>query len=247
MSHLTRKEMKKNELATAVRSTVDYAEHHSRGLLIALGGLVALALVGLGAWLFLGSRAEAASEQLARAMELYAAPIDPAAPKPNDPKAPSFGTEAARRARAKAAFQEVRDDHRWSDAADVAGLFLADIAVAEGRLAEARKLWEDFLDEHDDHVLAGETRVNLIALDRSQGKGNEVVIALRAMLEDPEPPLPQDVILYELAQTLEQLGRTPEATQSYQRILDEHPRSPYRQLAQQKVPATTGPSFTLGT
>jgi tetratricopeptide (TPR) repeat protein len=246
MSHLTRKEMKTNELATAVKSTVDYAEHHSRGLLMGIGALVAAALVGLGVWVWLGQRSEAANTALAEAMELHAAPIDPAAPKPNDPDAPSFGTEAARRARAKAAFEKVRDDHPWSDASDVAGLYLADVAVAEGKLDEARKLWEDFLDDHDGHVLAGETRLNLIALDRSQGKGNEVVTELRALLEDPEPPLPQDVVLYELAVTLEQLGRTQEATQSYQRILDEYPRSPYRQLAQQKV-GTETPAFTVGT
>ena len=247
MSHLTRKEMKKNELQTAVRSTVDYAEHHSRGLLMGVGALVAAALVGLGVWVWLGQRSEAANTALAEAMELSAAPIDPAAPKPNDPDAPSFGTEAARRARAKAAFEEVRDDHPWSDAADVAGLYLADIAVAEGKLDEARELWEDFLDEHDGHVLAGETRLNLIALDRSQGKGNEIVTELRALLEDPEPPLPQDVVLYELAVTLEQLGRTQEALQSYQRILDEYPRSPYRQLAQEKVGSETGSTLTVGT
>ncbi|MGH9361623.1 MAG: tetratricopeptide repeat protein [Thermoanaerobaculia bacterium] len=247
MSHLTRKEMKKNELATAVRTTVDYAEHHARGLLLGLVALAAAALVGLGVWFWLGQRSEAANEALGEAMELYAAPIDPATPKPNDPEAPSFGTEAARRARAKTAFAEVRDDHPWSDAADVAGLFLADIAAAEGRLDEARRLWEDFLDEHEGHVLAGETRLNLIALDRGQGKGNEVVTELRVLLEDPEPPLPQDVLLYELAVTLEQLGRTQEATQSYQRILDEYPRSPYRQLAQQKVGSQAGQSFTVGT
>ena len=57
------------------------------------------------------------------------------------------------------------------------------------------------------------------------------------MLEKSDSPLPQDVILAELGMTFEQLHRTQEAIQSYQRIVDEFPQSPYRQEAQQKVSA----------
>ncbi len=249
MSHLTRKEMKKNELATAVNRTVDYAEHHTRGLLVGLGALALAALAGLGVWAWLQQRGRGANEALAEAMEIYEAPIDPVAPKPNDPAAPSFASEAERRARAKGRFEEVRDDHPWSDAGDIAGLFLADIAVAEGNARRARELWQDFLDEHEGHVLAGETRLNLFSLDRSQGKAQAVAAQLERLLEDAEPPLPQDVLLYELAITKEQLGRTDEATQAYQRIVDEYPRSSYRQLAQQKVtaasPAAAGETLNL--
>lgn len=239
MSHLTRKEMKTNELATAVGRTVDYAEHHARGLVWAIAGLAAAALVGLGMFVWLQHRGGQANEALAAAMKVYAAPIDPAAPKPDDAGAPSFATEQARRARAKALFEEVQDNHPLSDAGDIAGLFLADIALAESNPGRARELWADFLDEHDGHVLAGETRLNLIALDRSQGKAQAVATELEGLLEDPEPPLPLDVLLYELAVTQEQLGKTAEATQAYQRIVDEYPRSSYRQLAQQKVTATS--------
>jgi tetratricopeptide (TPR) repeat protein len=239
MSHLTRKEMKKNELATAVHRTVDYAEHHTRGLLIAIGAAAAAALLGLGIWVFLGHRTGQANEALAAALEVYQAPIDPATPKPNDPDAPSFGTEAARRTAAKALFEKVRDKHPWSDAADVAGLFLANIAVAEGHPERARELWQDFLDEHEGHMLAGEAQLSLLALDRSQGKAAAVAAELKRLLEEPEPPLPQDVLLYQLAITQEQLGRADEATQAYQRIVDEYPRSSYRPLAQQKVAASS--------
>ena len=86
-------------------------------------------------------------------------------------------------------------------------------------------------------MLAGEARVNLIDLDRKQGKGEQVVQQLRAMLEKGDTPLPQDMILHELGKTLEQLNGPQEAVQSYQRILDEFPQSPYRTEAQQKVAA----------
>jgi hypothetical protein len=45
------------------------------------------------------------------------------------------------------------------------------------------------------------------------------------------------MVLHELGATLEQLHRPQEAIQSYQRILDEFPQSPYRSDAQQKIAA----------
>src|SRR4030095_12573278 len=115
--------------------------------------------------------------------------------------------------------QKVRDDYGMSDAADVAGLYQAQIAADEGRLDEARKLWSDFVNEHGRSMLAGEARLNLIDLDRKQGKGEQVVKDLQAMLDKGDSPLPQDVILNELGKTQEQLHRPTAAGQSHQRIL----------------------------
>lgn len=237
MTRLTRKEIKQDDFRAAVGRSVEYAESHVRTIIYAVGGVLALAALGVAVYFYLGHRRQEANEALAEATEVYQAPIAATGAKPNDPDAPTFPTEAARRARAKELLEKVRDDHGMSDAADVAGLYLAQIAADEGRLDEARKLWSDFVDEHADSMLAGEARLNLIDLDRKQGKAEQVVKDLQALLEKSDSPLPQDVILAELGVTFEQLHRTPEAIQSYQRIVDEFPQSPYRQEAQQKVSA----------
>lgn len=232
---LTRKEIKRNELVDAVGRSVEYAESHVRTIVYAIGGVVLLAAAGAAVYFFMGSRQKGANEALAAATKVYQAPVTATGAKPDDPVAPSFSTEAARRARAKELLEKVRDGYGMTDAADLAGLYLAQIAAAEGRLDEARELWTDFVDEHGDSILAGEARLNLIGLDRQQGKAEQVVQELNAMLGEGKSPLPQDVILAELGKTLEQVGRPQEAVQVYQRILDEFPQSPYRQEAQQKV------------
>jgi predicted negative regulator of RcsB-dependent stress response len=235
MTRLTRKEIKQDDFRAAVGRSVEYAEGHVRTIIYAVVGVLLLGAVAVAIWFYLGHRREEANQALAEATKVYQAPIVPTGAKPNDASEPSFATEAARRARAKELFKKVRDDYGMADAADVAGLYLAQIAADEGRLDEARKLWRDFVDEHGDSMLAGEARLNLIDLDRKQGKGEQVVKDLRAMLEKGDTPLPQDVILNELGKTLEQLHRPQEAVQSYQRILDEFPQSPFRQDAQQKL------------
>jgi tetratricopeptide (TPR) repeat protein len=234
---LTRKDIKHDELKAVVGRSVEYAESHVRTIVYAVGGVLLLGALAVGIYFYLGHRRQQANQALAEATKVYQAPVVTTGAKPDDPTAPSFATEAARRARAKQLFEKVRHGYRLADAADVAGLYLAQIAADEGRLGEARKLWSDFVAEHGGSLLASEARVNLIDLDRRQGKGEQVVKELRAMLEKGDSPLPQDVILNELGKTLEQLNRPQEAVQSYQRILDEYPQSPFRQEAQQKVTA----------
>ena len=174
---------------------------------------------------------------LAAAIKIYAAPIDAAAPKPDDPDAPTFADEAARRARAKAEFEQLKSGFPFARAAAVADVYLGRIALAEGDAERARQLWRGFIDHHGDHLLAGEVRVNLLALDRQQGHAADVATELEAMLAKApdERPLPGDVILDELAQTYEQLGRAEDATSTYSRLAEEYPQSAYAAQARQKA------------
>jgi TolA-binding protein len=234
---LSRKNIKRDEFASAVGRGVDYAESHSRQLLVSVGGVLLAVLVGLLAYFYIAHRSEVANQALAAAVKVYGAPIVPAGAKPNDREEPSFPNEVARQARARQLLERVRGDYRWSDAADVASLYLAEIDAATGKPAAARQLWSDFVKKHGDHVLAAQARIDVMELDRGQGKGQQVAQQLRQMLDRSDAPLPQDVILFQLATTLEQLNRDQEAAQTYQRLLDEFPQSAYHQTAQQKLAA----------
>lgn len=235
--HLTRREIKQDEFATAVGRGLEYAESHARTLLLALGAVVLLAILIVVGRAFMAERGEDANEALSRAMKVSQAPLDPETPKPDDPANPTFADPQARRARAKQLFEEVRSEYGSTDAADLAGLYLAQIAAEEGQLDRARELWTGFVDDHGDNLLAGQARVNLIHLDRQQGKGEELATRLRSMLDQKEPELPKDVILFELATTQEELGRKDDALKSWRLLAEEYPESGYRSEAQRKVTA----------
>lgn len=232
-----RKDIKRDEFASAVGRGVEYAGSHARTLLLALGALALLAVLFLLVQLFLGSRAEKANAALAQAMKIHQAPLDSAAPKPDDPKSPTFADAETRRARSKQLFEAMRNDYGSSDAAGVAGMYLAQIAAEEGQLDKARELWTDFVDDNPENLLAGEARINLFQLDRQQGKGEDLAQRLKAMLEQDETDLPKDVILHELAMTQEQLGRKQDAVQAWRRLTEEYPESAYTSEARAKVNA----------
>jgi tetratricopeptide (TPR) repeat protein len=244
-THLTRKEIKRDEVAAAVGRSVDYAQSHGRTIGIVIGAALLVLLVLLGFWGFRASQRGKASVALGEALQLAGAPIQATGAKPDDPDAPSFATPEARRARAKKAFESVRESYRFSPAADVAAVYLGQIAAEEGKLDEARKLWEDYVEDHPDDMLAGNVKLNLIELDRRAGKTDAIIASLEKMLDASDGPLPKDAILYELAGAYEAAKRDTEAKKTYQRILDEYPQSGYHTLAQQKVGAGAGSPLGL--
>ncbi len=232
---LTRKQIKEDirhdEVQTAVSSTFEKIQSHLHLVIGLAVGLVVVAIAIAAVRSYLAHRDEKSALELAKAIKIHAAPIAEEGAQPDDPKAPTFATEDARRARTREAMEAIGG----GPAEDVASLYLADLALAEGDKDAARGHWESFLADNDDHLLATSVRVNLIRLDREDGKAQEVAERLTAELDVSGKSLPEDVLLYELAQTLEVLERGDEAKDYYQRILDDHPLSPFASVARQKT------------
>lgn len=232
---LTRKQIKEDirhdELQTAVTSTVDSIASHRK---LVIWGVVAVVVVAAAVSIALywkQSRDTKASLALDKAIEIYEAPIVETGAKPDDPDHPSFSSEEERRAKARPAFQAVSG----GTAADVASLFLAEMSLAEGDKEAARATWVAFLEKHKTHALALAVRRDLIRLDREEGKGEQVVQELQAELSSEQKELPEDLLLFELAKTLDSLDRGEEAQTYYKRILDDYPSSSFASEARQKT------------
>ncbi len=233
---LTRKDMKRDELASAVEQGIEYAGSHVKIILYAVAGAAVLVALWGAFQYYSSNRSTQANQALAKAIKVFDAPIVGAATaKPADPDEPSFADEKARRTAARPLLEEVQKSYGSTDAADIAGLFLANLAAAEGKVDDARKIWQQFVDKHSDHMLAGQAQLNLINLDRSQGKNEQAVEELKKMVNSGSKSLPKDLLLNELASALEAMNKPQDAIIQYQMILDEFPRSPYRNEAQQKI------------
>jgi len=238
---LSRHDMKRDELVATLERGVDYAQHHTRGILIGMAVAAGVGALGLAGWLWWQHRRVEANELLARAIQVAQAPLDPAAPKPDDPRRPSFADEAARRSRAVGLLEELREDYGGTGAAAAGTVYLAGLKLEAGEAEEALRLFEEAGGGSPDDLVGAAAWLTRLRADREQGKGEEVVAALRAALEADQRPLPDDVLLYELGATLEMLGRAEEARAAYQRIIDEFPRSPYQGLARERAQPAAPP------
>ena len=237
--HLSRQELKRNELGEAVEASIHYAEDHLKLILTAVGAVAAIALVGWGVFAWISSRSASANDLLTRALKVAGAPVEAAA-RPDDPVSPSFASAAARDARAKELFSQLDAKYGSTAVGRVAKVYLAEAARTGGDRSTARSLWQAYLDGDADSAVAASVRVNLFQLDREEGKGETLAESLKKMLEDPAKPLPADLLLYQLALTYEKLDRTADARAAYRRIVDEHPQSPYLAAAQQQAGGSVG-------
>jgi hypothetical protein len=228
MAHdLSREDLKRNELGEAVEAGVHYAEGHVRTILGALGAVAAVALLIWGVFTWRTGRADAASEQLGRAVAVAGAEIVTSGAQPDDVAKPTFASEAERDARARQLFEALAREHGSSGAGQAANLWLAEKALVGGDRATARTHWKSVLDAEDRGAFAAVARVGLARIDREEGNAAGLLAELQAELAAGSGPLPVDALLAELALTQEKLGQTAEATATWRRLVDEHPDSPY--------------------
>lgn len=122
-------------------------------------------------------------------------------------------------------FERLIEDYRGSRAAWAAHGHLASLEAGNQRFPQARALWERLAEDGPDD-LAADAELNLIQLDREEGRLEELAQRLEQLIEDGHSSLPEDVLLFELARTFEQLGLHDEAgrIKRFEEVVPESPR-----------------------
>lgn len=232
---LSRKELKEDirhdEFQEAVATTYEELRDNARIIGIAAGVIVAIALAIAVGRIYLKQQKVAGNEALTDAMLIYNAPVVETDATPDDKRTPSFSSLDERTSRAREAMADVSG----GKTGDIANLLTAALDVQEGKADAARATWEEVLKSHKGNALGIAAERNIIRYDRDNGRAAEVVEDLRKQLDATDNNLPEEVILYELAETLDDMGEADEAQELYQRLLDDYPRSPLAAQARQKT------------
>ena len=235
-SRLSRRELKTDEVRQVMVRLIELLTKKWRQVAVGAGIVVAGVLITWGVVKVRSLRFEKAQIELVEAREVYSAPVDILAVSGNDA---SFVSETERSAAARERFETVVANYGRSPAAAVARAYLAEIRARQGSVSEARSLWQALVDGGGDDALTLSAEINLIHLDRQEGRLDELVTSLQAQLEDPNSFLPAEIVLFELGVTLEGLGRPEEAQEAFQRVVDEYPSSAYSIEARQRLRFTS--------
>lgn len=225
MDRQHRHDLKHDKFVDEIGALSVRARANQRLLLAIAGAVVAIAVIAFGIYFYRANREENAQQALAAAIEVNEASIGET--KPEGSTGPHFKTEAERNTAAEKAFNDVRAKFSGSDAADVAGLYIARMAVAKGDVKTARTLLQEFVSDHDDNILVGTARFSLYQLRIENGEAAQVAQELEAEVAKTEPVLPGDSLLVLLAQAYEVQGNAAKSKEAYRRITTEFPESPY--------------------
>jgi TolA-binding protein len=225
MDRQHRHDLKHDKFVDEVGALSVRARENQRVLLLIAVGLIGIAALTYGFFFYRSNKESKAQNVLATAIETIEAPVT-ATPQPNQ-RGLSFKTEAERTAAAEKLFKDVQTNYSGTDAADVAGLYLARMAAGRGDVDVARKNYEAFIDDHDDHVLTAGARYSLYQLRIDKGEAAQVITELEAELNKPEPVLPGDAVLSLLAYAYESSGNADKARDTYRRLSTDYPDSAY--------------------
>lgn len=224
---LTRQELKTDEVADTLASIFLYLESHMKQILAGIAAVLVLILIGTGVYLYREGRETEAQEVLAELL--------PPLPAPDGTAAEPLPTGES-----VAGLEALLDDFGGTAAARVGTGYLGSLLASEGEIEPAQEAWNDYLASGDSDLLSATVQINLWEVDRQQGMAQEVATELERRLHG-DSSLPADLLLYQLAVTYDALDDPEEARVTLQRLLDEHPTSPWAVEARRRgLSAVTG-------
>ena len=241
MNKAEREQLKHNEAVDALVSANSYFSQHGRT--IGLAAVAVLLIVGsvFGYRAFKARAEERAHGQLAAAVAILNAPVAPAPTSGAAPSPASSGTYATETARADAALKQLlstADAYRGTDAGTRARYYAASLYAETNRPREAADAYAAVRDQAGASTLLGRmASLGLASMQVRQKQYEPAIKALQELSQRRDGPLPVDAVLVQLADAYQQAGRSAEASQTLQRVIDEFPQSPYAADARQRVEA----------
>ena len=140
MARITRKELKKDELAQEVSRTYEFLHTNRERLILGIAVVGVVLLAAGGGYLLWEKRSASANEELARAQRTYHASVE-AAPSgnPNTPTEKSFPTAKEKDSTALKEFLAVAQKHSWLKPGKIARYYAGLCQADLGNFKEAEK------------------------------------------------------------------------------------------------------------
>jgi predicted negative regulator of RcsB-dependent stress response len=196
-SHLTRKELKQDNVALRVEETFDFFTTH-RQQAIRIGGAALALIVIVAATLYYRSYEQGVREQqLGDAILLQGAPVG--APPPNG--GPSFPNEPAKKDAVAKAYAKIVAEHGGSNEAYIAEYTLASLDMEAARFDAARTKYQDIAD-HAGANYASLAKLSLAQLDAAQNKTPAAQSLLKDLIDHPTDLVSKNQATFELAKVL---------------------------------------------
>jgi TolA-binding protein len=232
MDRQHRRELKHDRFVDEIGVLSTRARENQRVLVSLAAGALVVALVTYGIFFYRSNQERKAQDMLAAAIDTIESPL--VTPNQPNPQA-KFKSEVERSTAAEKQFKDLKAKYTGTDAADVADLYLARISAGRGDVASARKLLQNFIQNHPKHLLVGGARYSLYQMRIESGEAQQVTSELNAELAKKDPVLPADSLLVLLAHSYEVQGNDLKSRETYKKIVTEYPDSPFALEAQRRV------------
>jgi TolA-binding protein len=236
MKRTERRHLKQNELQSLTRQVQETFEEHRGEATWVVGALVVIGVAVFGYWAWndrVNSRVHAL---LADALVVQEARVGPPAAATGG-SGLSFPTERERAQAVVVKFKTAADAYPKTEAGLFARYQEASTQMALGNAADAAKAYQQVIDAGGDKLYGQMARLGLAEAHARSGQYEQAITAYKELVQRKEGQLPIDGILIQLGRAYRDAGRAAEAQQTFNRIVDEFPDSPFNADAKRELDA----------
>jgi TolA-binding protein len=232
MKRAERHHLKENEMQRlALLARRLYLEHQREAAAL-LAGVAVVAVVAGGYFVWHERVQSHAHALLAEAIVVQDARVT----APGTPAAAgSYPTERARMQAGVAKFKAAADAYPSTDAGIYARYQEAVDQVALGNVAAATAAYQEIVRREGDSVYGQMARLGLAEVQALAGQYDPAITTFKEMSLRKDGALPVDGILMELGRAYREAGKRADAQQTFNRIVQEFPESPFNQEAKREL------------
>jgi predicted negative regulator of RcsB-dependent stress response len=233
MKRTERRHLKENDLEMLAGSVVDFAEREKRTITAVIVAVIVIGGAALGYYLWRDHVQSTAHAALADALKIDDQPVGPA----SDPDAPGadqrFATERSKAQAALTKFKIVADGYPSTDAGIYARYREASTWMQLGSPGEAITSFQLVIDKDGNGLYGQMAKLGLAEAQAQAGSFDQAIDSLKQMSEAKDSKVPVDGVLMELGRVYNAAGKTKDAEQVFNKIVQEYPDSPFSVEARQ--------------
>ena len=234
MKRTERRHLKENELEKFVREAHELFQARRREARAAFVVVGVIAAVAVGYWAWRARVQGRAHTLLADAVAVQGARVGPPAAA-GAGGAPSFATERDRSAAALAKFKTAADAYPSTDSGLFARYQEASTLMALGRPTEAAAAYQQVIDRAAAGLYGQMARLGLAEAQARAGQYDQAINTFKELAQRKDGSLPVDGILMQLGRTYRDAGKRSDAQQTFNRLVEEYPESPFTGEAKREL------------
>lgn len=230
--HISRKELKKDEIRDTLAHGAEVALSHQRAIWIIGGTLIGVVLAVVGWRVYTERQTVKAAAALEDAMKTFEARIR-AAGEREEPGELTYVDEKNKFLDAAKKFSEAAENYPWTRPGQIARYYAGLSHERLGKHDEAQK-WLRELERGGEEELTALARFQLAQIAEKTGKGDEAVKLYRQLIAQPATMLPKPVALLALADYYSK-SNPAEATKLYNQIKTDFPNTAIAEQAEERL------------
>jgi tetratricopeptide (TPR) repeat protein len=236
MKSTERRHLKENELKLFARHARETFEERRRETSVILAILVVVGVAGLGYYAWRERVQGKAHALLADALAVRDARLSPP-PAPGTPPSGgvSFATERERAQAALTKFKAVADAYPSTQAGMYARYQEAATYMSLGNPTQAATIYQQVVDRASGTIYGQMARLGLAEAQARAGQYDQAINTFKELSLRKDGPLPVDGILMQLGRTYLEAGKRNDAQQTFNRLVEEFPESPYTTDARREL------------